>query len=743
MSECKATVPLAKAETNECHVTPKWFVDKSEYKPLFGTFRLLINGEEAFEEVYRAIDAAKKSVCIICWGFQPSMYFIRNGASLSIGQLLEKKAREGVVVRVLCWDLEPLDRKTNVTGMKVGLAESNTPGRWDERFEDRPLTSTDSQYAYDVSWYDRYDEDQEYWDNKIKKVRGVFDRKSANLHFRGRGFSDTDRAVIAASPHADKGLGAKAKGMLSAFPTHHQKMVLVDYEDKDRCVGFVMGHNMLDEYWDTNQHSYRQSAPNRGRNGIRPRHDFSSRVTGPITGDLFNNFALAWAKEAKEALPPASFSSYPLGAAGPAQGGLGRNQVIVGQILRTQMQYGRQDIKACYLQAVNNASQYIYIENQYFRWPPLADKIKASAAGQNSWGRKPEVHGPLYLFVVTNASQEGMGPGVHNTYRMLESLGRADTLPEVTRQERAEDLDAQIGQAKNAVSRAKAEKAALDKDASLMPRSGVAAQSLNQRYAAVNAKLAAAEARQKQLEQAKAKVKDKDTTILPEERPGLKIHVCTLVAPDSPGRKGQTAENDATGRALSREERIARAQARLDAANREAAPWLKQRASLDAEARQLQGVPGASASLTQRYASINQHLARRDAAEQELKALKDGSNPIDWVDVYIHAKLMLIDDTFMTLGSANINTRSMEVDSELNIAHHRPEITQPARKKLWGMHTADQSGGEQMGKDGLKLAYKAWGQIIKQNKDNRAKSLAPVASLVEFYSGTSERTDMD
>jgi phosphatidylserine/phosphatidylglycerophosphate/cardiolipin synthase-like enzyme len=48
-----------------------------------------------------------------------------------------------------------------------------------------------------------------------------------------------------------------------------------------------------------------------------------------------------------------------------------------------------------------------------------------------------------------------------------------------------------------------------------------------------------------------------------------------------------------------------------------------------------------------------------------------------WQEVYIHAKLMMIDDTFMTAGSANINTRSMQSDSELNIAHHRPEITGP------------------------------------------------------------------
>lgn len=37
-------------------------------------------------------------------------------------------------------------------------------------------------------------------------------------------------------------------------------------------------------------------------------------------------------------------------------------------------------------------------------------------------------------------------------------------------------------------------------------------------------------------------------------------------------------------------------------------------------------------------------------------------------EIYIHSKLLLIDDTFFTLGSANMNVRSMVSDSEINIA---------------------------------------------------------------------------
>lgn len=117
--------------------------------------------------------------------------------------------------------------------------------------------------------------------------------------------------------------------------------------------------------------------------------------------------------------------------------------------------------------------------------------------------------------------------------------------------------------------------------------------------------------------------------------------------------------------------------------------------------------------------------------------------PADWVDVYIHAKLMLIDDTYMTLGSANINTRSMEVDSELNIAHDRPEVTRPLRQQLWRTHTNGRSGSENMSTAQLKLAYQNWGKLINDNKRARHQKKAPLAALVEFYNDTPELSNLD
>lgn len=44
-------------------------------------------------------------------------------------------------------------------------------------------------------------------------------------------------------------------------------------------------------------------------------------------------------------------------------------------------------------------------------------------------------------------------------------------------------------------------------------------------------------------------------------------------------------------------------------------------------------------------------------------------------DVFIHAKLMVVDDRFLTVGSANLNNRSMGLDSELNVSCEEEEST--------------------------------------------------------------------
>lgn len=135
--------------------------------------------------------------------------------------------------------------------------------------------------------------------------------------------------------------------------------------------------------------------------------------------------------------------------------------------------------------------------------------------------------------------------------------------------------------------------------------------------------------------------------ILPEERPGLKVHICSLVAPDSP--------------------------------------------------------------------------------------------PDEWMPVYIHSKLMIVNDVFTTHGSANINTRSMQVDSEMNIAHEWASVTRDLRRRLWNLHTNGKGG-----QDNAEGAFKAWGDLLKENKDLQdTKKNKPAASLIKFFYNKPTLSDLD
>ncbi|KAF4362072.1 hypothetical protein F8388_023924 [Cannabis sativa] len=73
-----------------------------------------------WEDVYKAIEGAKYLVYIAGWSFNPKMVLVRDyqvdiphAKGVQLGDLLKRKAEEGVAVRVMLWDDEtslPLSR---------------------------------------------------------------------------------------------------------------------------------------------------------------------------------------------------------------------------------------------------------------------------------------------------------------------------------------------------------------------------------------------------------------------------------------------------------------------------------------------------------------------------------------------------------------------------------------------------------------------------------------------------------
>ncbi|MDF6002649.1 hypothetical protein P4050_35850 [Pseudomonas aeruginosa] len=87
--------------------------------------------------------------------------------------------------------------------------------------------------------------------------RRWFKSRSDRLTFRTRDYSLLDRAKIALHQALQGGTaGISQTAALALFASHHQKTILVDYEHPELATGFVMGHNLLRNYWDTDEHLF-------------------------------------------------------------------------------------------------------------------------------------------------------------------------------------------------------------------------------------------------------------------------------------------------------------------------------------------------------------------------------------------------------------------------------------------------------------------------------------------------------
>ncbi|TCP96051.1 phospholipase D-like protein [Cricetibacter osteomyelitidis] len=88
-------------------------------------------------------------------------------------------------------------------------------------------------------------------------------------------------------------------------------------------------------------------------------------------------------------------------------------------------------------------------------------------------------------------------------------------------------------------------------------------------------------------------------------------------------------------------------------------------------------------------------------------------------EVYVHSKVTIMDDVFTFIGSANLNTRSMQLDTELGILTECHESTQALRKRLWGLHTGNNPAANPDKMHDYQVAAKAfssWQEIININK---------------------------
>ena len=654
-----------------------WFLyeeDKKEFepsmsdahsKPVPATFRALINGEEAFGAIYDKIENASSSIDIAIWGFQPSMYFKRkkDGKFLRIGDLLIKMALNNVKVRLLVWSMWGDVQTTSEDAANLGNKHYIGYGRAAKEI-------SQEQMEYDAYWYeairgefhttfDRIRNSPDGDSEKLDKIASELEEKyKARFPYLWKISKDQERLKkiqyknrrvtlfndITNGGYSDKNLPWLAELALSAASTHHQKMVLIDYKKPEQAVGFVMEHNMLDNYWDRSTHIYGNlEAANAGKNVNTPLQDVSSIVTGEVLWDLNYNFCQSWDRDGffdnrgyydssenltqdRKGIQRSSFKPNPnMGMDG---------MTLQAQIVRTYDKPRVKDIMKVYLKNIQQTTSYIYTENQYFRWPVLAEEFLSH--WKNMRKGRP---GPIHWFVVTNSSDSGIGSGTFTTNNMLKLLGRQDVMPNVARNVNLEELETEKS------------RIALSNPKGTLGVPGPLDETRKARIKALDAEI---ESRKKDLENEKQKIKKGDIAEPEEDRqftqklgyefkdtPGIKAHICTLVADNA------------------------------------------------------------------------------------------------WQEVYVHSKVTIMDDTFTIISSANLNTRSMEKDTELGIILQTGEVARDLRKRLGSLHTKKNAAANPDGMHDYNVAenvFKEWGELMRNNRLAKIRgSKNPLYPLRQFF----------
>jgi len=88
-------------------------------------------------------------------------------------------------------------------------------------------------------------------------------------------------------------------------------------------------------------------------------------------------------------------------------------------------------------------------------------------------------------------------------------------------------------------------------------------------------------------------------------------------------------------------------------------------------------------------------------------------------EVYLHAKIMLIDDAWATIGSTNIMTRSFHADTELNASIWHPASVRALREALLLEHTGIDTGAMT-----LPAALEAFVESAAVHRDRHARGLS-------------------
>lgn len=641
--------------------TVQWFLEnRSTTHPVThnNELEVFICGEKAFADIAKEIKAAKHSIDICCWGFDPGMELVRDEGKKTwprgetYGDLLiaAGKGKDKVRIRLLVWyskigspaalNMPGYSHGTNPWRSVGGSTEADQIGAkrsvalLQEKYRTPAVTlravgtpargtgAVGTITPESLSEMAR----EEYCHNWYRAAfAGLLTGISIQTRAGDPAFIEKSLASEKYKPGGLGDLEAERTGMVRVG-THHQKTLLIDYDYKGgaKAVGYVKGLNSVTDYWDTGDHLIedpkRECGGEReageavqvdegkkadsGFKTFKPYRDYACRISGGALTSVYANFVHAWGRAGGDTLLD-DLGTIP--SALKRKGIPGAHSSV--QIIRTQPEESDKTAKEMYFLATDTAAAatgYLYIENQYFQYQEWAERLiqarknvmarwkAACPAAGKTKGDMPLLH----VFIVMPVAERAQM--VPRTYDTLAVLGQQAGMTGQSELIDKENKNVHTGVTRGGMVYTKSKPTVVEY------ANGI----------------------------------DKPSVAALEQKYGLKVAVAMLQTSGMDGRR-------------------------------------------------------------MRYREI-----------------------------YIHSKLLLVDDSFFSLGSANLNQRSMAVDSEINLATNDTKRAKELRQKIWGKL----SGGTVDGKNGapaeIKEAFREWVKTMKTNLERKRNSQSMTGFLL-------------
>src|SRR3954451_2969735 len=102
--------------------------------------------------------------------------------------------------------------------------------------------------------------------------------------------------------------------------------------------------------------------------------------------------------------------------------------------------------------------------------------------------------------------------------------------------------------------------------------------------------------------------------------------------------------------------------------------------------------------------------------------------------LYVHAKIGIVDDAWLAIGSANLNEHSLFNDTEVDVVTCDPVLARQTRLRLWGEHLEGPADG-----DPASVVDTRWRPIASEQLERRQRGAPMTHHLVELP-GVSRRS---